>query len=628
MEVPTQGKSQRDAPPVNARLTLLRLYRYMIEYRALFVVLLLLVLLSIGCALAIPLVIERAMDAISFSGGAHVDFRGLMASTFMFVGVVVLSAAFGICMERISARITLNMSMRIRQDAFISLMGTSVSSFESMRRGDIMSRMMNDADMAAGAFAQSFREFISALLCVIGCAIIMFIKCPPLAAVSVGTAIVSVVAMAFLSRLVLPRYTAQQAALGHLNSHVEESLNAFRSCAAGGRLDENQRRMDELSRGYYTARLRACQLEFLMGPLMMLFGNLNFLVTVIFGVTQMMAGVVTIGAMQAFIMYSKQFMQPLNSLSEQLVRAQNALAAAERIFLVIDLKPEVSEIVRLAPRTNDVETARLAPRTNDVEIASLAPHADAIETAPANTALAFEDIRFAYHRNLPVLKGLDLALEQGESVALVGATGEGKTTLTSLLLLFYPDYQGSILLEGEEVRLLEPANVRQRVAVVSQEPQIVDGTVYDNMVYGCGDVEREQVEVVAHDLCIDRLLAHLPEGLDTELKTIGESMSQGELQLICLARALLRKSPFLVLDEATSSLDPSTELLVRRGMERAMEGRTCILIAHRLSSVRDVDHIAVLADGVIAEYGSHDELMARDGIYHDLYQTQYLGKEI
>ena len=604
MEVPSQGKSQRDAPPANARLTLLRLYRYMIEYRALFVVLLLLVLLSIGCALATPLVIERAMDAISFSGGAHVDFHGLMASTFMFVGVVVLSAAFGICMERISARITLNMSMRIRQDAFIALMGTSVSSFESMRRGDIMSRMMNDADMAAGAFAQSFREFISALLCVIGCAVIMFIKCPPLAAVSVGTAIVSVVAMAFLSRLVLPRYTAQQAALGQLNSHVEESLNAFRSCAAGGRLDENQRRMDELSRGYYTARLRACQLEFLMGPLMMGFGNLNFLVTVIFGVTQMMAGVVTLGAMQAFIMYSKQFMQPLNSLSEQLVRAQNALAAAERIFLVIDLKPEAIEIARLAPRANDAE-----------ELLD-------------QSALHFEDIRFAYHRNLPVLKGLDLALEQGESVALVGATGEGKTTLTSLLLLFYPDYQGSILLEGKEVRLLEPEDVRNQVAVVSQEPQIVDGSVYDNMVYGCDDVEREQVEAVAHDLCIDRLLAHLPEGLDTELKTIGESMSQGELQLICLARALLRRSPFLILDEATSSLDPSTELLVRRGMERAMKGRTCILIAHRLSSVRDVDHIAVLADGVIAEYGSHDELMARDGIYHDLYQTQYLGKEI
>ena len=607
MEVPSQGKAVREAPPANARQTLLRLYRYMIEYRALFIVLLLLVVVSIACGLATPLVIEQAMDAISFSGGAHVDFRGLTAATGLFIIVVVMSAVFGILMERISARITLNMSMRLRQDAFRAVMGTSVSSFEGLRRGDLMSRMMNDADMAAGAFAQSFREFISALLCVIGCAVIMFVKCPLLAAVSVGTAIVSVIAMAFLSRLVLPAYTAQQAALGHLNSHVEESLNAFRSCAAGGRLDENQRRMSRLSKDYYAARLRACRLEFLMGPLMMVFGNLNFLVTVIFGVQQMMAGVVTIGAMQAFIMYSKQFMQPLNSLSEQLVRAQNALAAAERIFLVIDLKDEAVEIARLA--------ARADAERDDAEQA-------------AGKALSFEDIRFAYHRNLPVLQGLSLALDRGERVALVGATGEGKTTLTSLLLLFYPDYKGTILVEGEEVRGLDPADVRHRVAVVSQEPQIVDGTVYDNMVYGCGDVEREQVEAVAHDLCIDRLLAHLPQGLDTELQSIGESMSQGELQLICLARALLRQSPYLILDEATSSLDPSTELLVRRGMERAMAGRTCILIAHRLSSVRDVDHIAVLADGVIAEYGSHDDLMAQGGIYHDLYQTQYLGKEI
>ena len=291
----------RQAPAVHSRETMLRLYRYMVEYRGLFCLLLVAMCVSIGCGLATPLVVERAMNAITFQRGILVDLHALHVSVGLFGAIAVLSAVSGFCQERISAQIMLNMSMRLRQDAFAALSDASVSSVEGIRRGDLMSRMMNDAELAAGAFAQSFREFTSAALTVLGCATIMFVKCPSLAAVSVGTALASVVVMGFLSRVVLPAYTRQQTALGSLNAHVEESLNTFRSCAAGGRTQENQRRMAALSRAYYERRLEACRLEYLMGPLMQVLGNLNFLATVIYGVTQIMAGVVTIGAMQAFI---------------------------------------------------------------------------------------------------------------------------------------------------------------------------------------------------------------------------------------------------------------------------------------------------------------------------------------
>lgn len=599
MDALGQGKTRRELPAAHGMQTLLRLYQYMIEYRGLFGMLIVLLVLAFACGLSIPLIIESAMNAIAFSGGVHVDFRRLMVSVSQFVAVVSLSAVFGFLQERISAKITLNMSRRLRQDAFASLMETSISTFEGMRRGDLMSRMMNDAELAAGAFTESFRSLFSAILMIIGCAIVMFLKCWPLALVSVGSAVISVIAMGVLSKIVLPVYTRQQVALGQLNSHIEESLKAFRTCTSGGRLPESYRRTASLSRQYYERRLAACRLEYLMSPLMVVFGNLNFLATVIFGAREIILGAVTIGAMQAFIMYSRQLMEPLNALGEHLVRVQNALAGAERIFYVIDLVPERLQI---------------EDKATDAEVSE-------------DVAIEFKDVRFGYHQNLPVLRGLNLVVRRGERLALVGRTGEGKTTLMNLLMLFYPKYKGLILFEGVDVRGLDPMELRRQVAVVSQEPQIVEGTVLDNLLYGAPNATQVDAERVIRDLSIEALIDRLPSGVDTEITGIGDSMSQGELQLICLARALLRDCPFLILDEATSSLDPSTEQLVRTGIERAVRGRTSIIIAHRLSSIRDADHIAVMANGVIAEFGTHESLMALNGIYHELYQTQFLGKE-
>ena len=605
MEQISQHKTMREAPPINVRATLMRLYGYMVMYRLHFVVLLVLLALSVACGLLMPLVVESAMNAIGFSKGNFVDFRVLTRGVVQFAVLATLSAALGYLQERISAKITLSMSIRMRRDGFKAIMNASVSSFERMRKGDLMSRMMNDAEMAAGAFTQSFRQLTSSVLMIVGCAAIMFAKCAPLAAVSVGTAMLSVIVMGALSKLVLPAFTRQQVALGFLNSHIEESLKAFRSCVAGGRKKENQKRMDRLSGDYYARRIEACRLEYLMEPLMMVLGNLNFLAIVVVGVFQMMAGVVTVGAMQAFVMYSRQLMEPLNALGEHLVRMQNALAGAERIFYVIDLQ---SEQIEIAEARDGSSMPEILYGSQDM--------------------IQIEGLSFEYRRNAPVLRGVHLAVREGERLALVGRTGEGKTTLASLLLLLYPNYSGSIRIGGKDVRSIGPSKLRSQISVVSQEPQIVEGTVCDNLLYGCDDATREDAERVAADLGLDRLLSRLPKGIDTELQSIGESMSQGELQLVCLGRALLQNSSVLILDEATSSVDPNTELFVRNGLERAMFGRTCVVIAHRLSSVQNATHIAVLSDGAIAEYGSHEELMDKKGIYHDLYQSQFLGKEI
>lgn len=602
MDIYAEKKPVRDVPLGSRMAILRRLYRYMVEWRGLYYGMVALLVLNLACEIAIPLIIESAVNAITWSNGVRVDYAALTVSLALFAVVVVLNAVMGCAQGRISARITLNLARRLRRDAFSNLEEVSVAAFDRMRHGDLMSRVMNDVDLAAGAFTESFIELVSALVVVVGCAVIMFTRCASLAAISVGTAVLSVVVMSALSGLVFPLLSQRQAALGQMNTHVEESLKAFRACKAGGRMGENNRRMESLSQAYYDRCLRASRLEFMLGPLMLVLGNLNFLLTVSFGASRILSGAITVGTMQAFIMYSRQFMEPLNAMGDYLVQAQSAMAGAERVFRLIDHVGERQEIA---------SARSAAPAQLDGE-----------------SGLTFEDVRFAYHRNMPVLRGMSLSLKRGERLALVGRTGAGKTTMVQLLLLFYAGYQGQIRLDGREIREMDPAQLRSRFAVVPQEPRIVEGSLCDNLMYGCEGVDRGQVERALREIGAEGLVARLPQGLDTPMGSVGDGLSQGQLQMICLIRALLRDAPVLILDEATSSMDPETEESIKKGMDAAMAGRTCIVIAHRLSSVWDADHIAVLSDGAIGEYGTHDELMARRGIYYQLYHRQLSGKEI
>lgn len=652
MEIITGKKARRGLPPGDARAAFLRLYRYMTHLRGTFAAMLALLLLALGCDLVTPLFIEAAINAITFGRGIYVSFSALARSIGAFVVFAGAGSVVECVLGRICANITLNMSRRIRQDAFDSLMDSSVSSFEGMLKGDLMSRIMNDAEIAAGAFSETFRELACSAVMLVGCAAIMMVKCPFLALVSIASSLFSVVVMGFLSGLVFPVLSEQQASLGRVNAHVEESLKNFRTCKTVGRMEENIRRMDEVSRDYCEWKIRAGMLEYLMGPVMLFLGNLSFLLTLFFGISRIMTGSITVGTMQAFIMYTRLFMEPVNSLGEYFVRAQNALAGAERVFYLIDHKKEgeelaeVSSALRPPSGISDRRSAKavsvsegLSPASVDEESCSLSAQssfglfpASVDEEEPAEEKggdfLVFDNVRFSYRRNFPVLRGVTLRIREGEKLALIGKTGEGKTTLASLLMLFYPAYSGTITMEGQEIRSLDPAQVRRRIAAVSQEPRIMEGTIYENMTYGCADADREKVRELLLEMGIRRMFDSLPDGLDTKLKNVGSNMSQGQLQMICLVRALMSGASVLILDEATSSLDPDTEQVIKEGMDAAMRGKTCIIIAHRISSVRDADHIAVLSEGVISEYGTHEELIERRGLYYTLYQTQFSGKEI
>lgn len=618
-------------PAEDACAAFIRLFRYMTQWRGAFAAMAALLMLSMACDLVTPLFIESSINAISFGRGIYVHFDVLTRSVAAFVLFSVFAGIMECILGRISAKITLNISKQLRQDAFDSVMNSSVSSFDGMLQGDLMSRIMNDSEMAAGAFSETFRELACSLVMLTGCTVIMLLKSPVLAVVSISSSLVSVGIMGLLSGLVFPVLSEQQASLGRLNAHIEENIKTFRTCKAAGRMEDNNSRMDLLSREYCDLKIRAGKFQYFMGPVMLLLGNLNFLLTLIFGISLIISGSITVGSLQAFFMYSRLFIEPVNSLGEYFIRAQNALAGAERVFSLIDKKKESEDLAEAAARSIREQDENLNIKGKRVPAGTAANAAESLpaqEKVRENGFLVFDSVRFAYRRNFPVLKGVSLKIREGEKLALIGRTGEGKTTLTSLLLLFYPDYTGSITLEGQEIRRIDPAALRSRIAVVSQEPRILNGTVYENLIYGCKGVDRDDVRKILQEMGVFSMFSRLPDGLDTQIRNIGSNMSQGQLQMICLARALLRNASILILDEATSSLDPDTELMIKQGMETAMQGKTCILIAHRISSVRDADHIAVLSDGVIAEYGTHEDLMEDRGLYYKLYRTQFSGKEI
>lgn len=594
--------ADRDRQPLGGAVRMTaRLMGFMAPWRADLAGMLAVSILSIGFDLAIPLAIERCVNSIGGLDGFHPEPDSLRGGLALFAALCVLSAGADYLQGLLSAQLSTNVEKGLRGALFAKAVRMPVEQLERMRQGDLMSRIFHDTKLASTAFSDVAVSLLCSVLVIAGCVCIMFWKCAELAAVTVAASFLSLLVTFLVSGLLLPRFKAQQDALGTMNAHISESLATFRSAAEGVRLERDRRRMAQTNQAYYAARMRVCWLEGLMEPLVLLLGNLTFLLIVARGADLTIQGRISLGAVQAFILYFRQFMEPVNSLGQCWVELQGALSGAGRIFGILDREDEVDTLT-----SGDSET----------------------RNGEGSGYLCFEGVRFGYRRNLPILKGLDLCVEKGQQIAVVGRTGVGKTTVFNLLERFYQQYTGRITLEGREIRQIPLNELRRRVTVIPQEPQLLGGTVYRNIACGVEEVSAECVRAAAEKVGIASFIESLPDGYDTVLDPDGGFFSQGQLQLLCLARAFLRKSEILLLDEATSSLDTATEARLQDALLTLAQGRTCITIAHRLSTVVNADQILVLEDGVVCEAGPHRQLMSRQGAYYELFMSQYWGKEI
>ena len=590
---PRREPIKKEAPR-SAGKTLKRLLRYFAKCRGLIIGMLALLTASTLLNLLIPDLISRAIDTLDVSRtGEAIDWRHFGVLLLILLGVFLFSSLFGWLQGRLSARLTRVATLTIRKNVSEKLIRLPAGFFDTHRSGDMVARLTNDIDNIATLISRSLGTALSAVIVIVGCVVIMLIKNPLMTLVCLSTVILNVICTLVLSKRMFGYFRKQQKSVGEMNSHVEQSIAAKKTIDGYGMTDEciaeNERLSDELM----NSSVKAQVLGGAMPPLMCIIGNINFLLIVAVGAMLYINGGfgVTIGTIQAFTLYSRQFTKPINEFSEIVSHLMTALASAERVFEIIDAEPEIDE-------------GRTKPAADEA------------------CTICFEHVTFSYIRGVKVLDDFSLTVERGQRVALVGRTGAGKTTLINLLMRFYEPDSGRILINGVDIRDIEKSRLRQMVTTVLQTTALIDGTVRDNIAYGRFTADEAQIRSAAKATYAAEFIDKLKDGMDAGISRDDTQLSQGERQLLCLARASLTTPQALVLDEAMSSVDSATEEKIRKTMLKMMEGKTCIIIAHRLSTIRSVDKIAVVENGRIAETGTHRELMQRNGVYCDLYQNQ------
>jgi ATP-binding cassette subfamily B protein len=534
------------------------------------------------------------LSSMQLTPGVGVDFGALGQVLMLLAAVYILSSVFSWMQAYIMAGVTQRTVYRLRRDADLKLGRLPLKYFDGHPRGDVLSRVTNDIDNIGQSLQQSLTQLITALLTVVGVLILMLTISPILAAISLLAVPLSIVVTVLIASRSQKQFVRQWASTGALNGHVEEMHTGHSIVKVFGRQEEAIAKFNAENERLYEASYRAQFISGIIQPAMNFIANLNYVAIAVIGGLRVASGQLSLGDVIAFIQYSRQFTFPIVQTASIANVLQSAVASAERVFELLDETEESADPVQ------------------------------PVALGRAVGAVAFEDVSFRYAPDRPLIDDLDLLVEAGQTVAIVGPTGAGKTTLVNLLMRFYEIDAGRILVDGIDTRAMTRDALRRTFGMVLQDTWLFHGTIRENIAYGREDATEEQLVAAAEAAHVDHFVRTLPTGYDTVIDDDATNLSAGEKQLLTIARAFLADPPILILDEATSSVDTRTEVLIQRAMARLMRGRTTFVIAHRLSTIRDAHAILVMDKGRIVEHGTHDELLAARGFYFDLYNSQFV----
>ena len=591
--------------PRNTKETSRRLLNRLGRQKRKLIVIVVATLLSSAAFTALPLAVGKGIDALvaairSYDGSVGIvetALQVLWLPVALIAASALISGLLAYVQQYLIASVGEELTLSLRRDISAKLHRLPLRYFDTHKTGEVMSRVTNDLEKVSAAMQEGLPQFISSVFTILFSAITMLILSPVLFAVVVVSLLISMAATGYVSKLAQRAYGENLASMGALTGKVEEIYAGNRVIKVFNQQQAMLAAAERLNERQYRAQRNAQFADFTIYPTIRALGQLGFIATAVLGGGMALAGSITLGTVQAFLQYVNQISEPVTETAYVVTSIQAAIAGAERVFALLDEEEE---------RTDGAGSAE----------------------GITQGRVVFRDVRFGYTPEKTLIKNLNLEVRPNEMVAIVGPTGGGKTTLVNLLMRFYELDGGSITIDGQDITTLPRGEMRRHIGMVLQDAWLFEGTLAENIAYGRRDATREEIVAAARAACCDHFIRTLPRGYDTVLSGEAAGVSQGQMQLLTIARAMLTDPAILVLDEATSSVDTRTEVEIQKAMARLMEGKTSFVIAHRLSTIQNADRILVVRDGDIVECGSHTELLARNGFYADLYNGQFTARAL
>lgn len=585
--------------------TLRRLVQYLRPHSSRLIFVLIAAILSTVFGIISPKIMAEGTDILARGAiaimqgvqGAGIDFPALMRVLYLLLGLYLLSAAFAYVQQYLMAGVAQRVVYDMREQISAKVGRLPLKYFDSRTHGETLSRATNDVDNISNTLQQSLAQFITSVVTIVGVIIMMLTISPWMTLITILTLPLSVVVVMLVASRSQKHFAGQQKSLGELNGHVEEMYTGHKVVKAFGREEQSVQQFEKVNEELYASGWKAQFISGIIMPLMIFVGNLGYVLICVVGGIFVTRGSISIGDILAFTQYSRQFTQPINQIANISNIIQSTIASAERVFELLDEEEEVPESKQ--PATLRYPTG----------------------------AVAFEAVDFGYKENELLIRNMNINVAPGQTVAIVGPTGAGKTTLINLLMRFYELQSGRITIDGINIKDMSRSNLRSLFGMVLQDTWLFNGTIRDNIAYGREGATEEEVVKAAVAAHADHFIRTLPDGYDTILNEEASNISQGQKQLLTIARAILANPSILILDEATSSVDTRTEVFIQKAMNELMQNRTSFVIAHRLSTIRGADLILVMDHGNVIEQGNHEELMAKQGFYADLYNSQFTEQQ-